>query len=204
MNLREKLVSQFGKPQGILGHVAGIIMALRPSNKERNRWTLDLLQIKPDDHVLEIGFGPGFAIQHVSKMLAKGKITGIDYSETMLLQAKTRNHEDLKKGKVDLKLGSIEQLPAFESPFNKIYSVNSIQFWPNPVKSLTQLKELLTQDGRIAITFQPRQKNATNADAQKMGKKIFTQLKKAGYKNIQMETKEMQPVNTVCVIGYKS
>ena len=32
----------------------------------RNTWVLSLLDVKPDDRVLEIGFGPGTEIQRVS------------------------------------------------------------------------------------------------------------------------------------------
>ena len=30
-------------------------------NRDANYWTVGLLDIKPTDHVLEIGFGPGLA-----------------------------------------------------------------------------------------------------------------------------------------------
>jgi hypothetical protein len=54
--------SQFHRPAGLLGRVVGWIMANRPSNIERSRWTVDLLNVQPTDHVLEIGFGPGLAL----------------------------------------------------------------------------------------------------------------------------------------------
>ena len=66
MSLRQNIVGQFKQPHGSLGQVAGFIMAKRPSNIERNQWTLDLLDLRPDDRVLEIGFGPGIAIEKES------------------------------------------------------------------------------------------------------------------------------------------
>ena len=56
MSFKQNIISQFSNPHGLLGRLAGTIMAHRPSNQERNRWTVDLLEIQPDDHVLEIGF----------------------------------------------------------------------------------------------------------------------------------------------------
>jgi hypothetical protein len=41
-------------------------MAHRPSNAQRNRWVVSLLDVQPTDRVLEIGFGPGIAIQELS------------------------------------------------------------------------------------------------------------------------------------------
>ncbi len=57
--------SQFAHPKGLLGRFVGIILALK--NRERNAWTISTLDIQPDDQVLEIGFGPGQAIQEIAK-----------------------------------------------------------------------------------------------------------------------------------------
>lgn len=53
--------AQAGRPSGLLGRVMGRIMGWH--NQPDNEWTISLLKIQPTDHVLEIGFGPGRAIQ---------------------------------------------------------------------------------------------------------------------------------------------
>jgi hypothetical protein len=63
MNMASSFRSQFGNPHGLGGRIAGWIMATRPSNKERSAWAIDLLDPQPDDAVLEIGYGPGVAIE---------------------------------------------------------------------------------------------------------------------------------------------
>ena len=60
-SFRVWLVGQFGRPTSAWGHVAGWIMAHRVSNRRRNRWTVDLLDLRPGERVLEIGFGPDSA-----------------------------------------------------------------------------------------------------------------------------------------------
>jgi len=59
--------SQFAHPQGWVGRLVGTILAWK--NRERNAWTISMLDIQPDDQVLEIGFGPGQAIQEVRRVL---------------------------------------------------------------------------------------------------------------------------------------
>ena len=98
--IRQILRTQFGRPAGLLGHIAGKIMAFTPSNKDRIHWTISLLDIKPDDRLLEIGFGPGYAIEIVSKMVPKGFIAGIDHSEVMVRHAAKRNARAIREGKV--------------------------------------------------------------------------------------------------------
>ena len=44
-SLRSALVERFGNPRGPLGWVAGMIMSVRQSNRERNRRTLELLKL---------------------------------------------------------------------------------------------------------------------------------------------------------------
>lgn len=37
------LYRQFERPHGAMGALAGFVMSHRPSNRERNRWTVDLI-----------------------------------------------------------------------------------------------------------------------------------------------------------------
>lgn len=63
MSLREAIVSQFQRPRGILGRVVGWILSGRGSNLQRNRWTVRLIAPARGDKVLEVGCGPGVALQ---------------------------------------------------------------------------------------------------------------------------------------------
>jgi hypothetical protein len=69
VSISHQIVSQFRQPHGFLGQIAGLIIANRPSNLERNNWTVDLLDLKPTDNVLEIGFGPGIALKRSVALL---------------------------------------------------------------------------------------------------------------------------------------
>jgi hypothetical protein len=67
MVLFKKFATQFGKPQGFLGRIVGKLMESKGT--EKNEWTILLMDIQEDDKVLEIGFGPGVAIELLSKKL---------------------------------------------------------------------------------------------------------------------------------------
>jgi hypothetical protein len=53
------VVGQFVQPRGFAGRLVGWEMAMRRSNRKRNLWAVDLLEVRPTDCVLEIGFDPG-------------------------------------------------------------------------------------------------------------------------------------------------
>ena len=201
MSLVEKIVTQFAKPSGFWGNIAGFIMAHRSSNLERNAWAIALLDLQPADRILEIGFGPGVTIQKMSERVPDGVIWGIDHSDVMFRQASKRNQAAIAAGRVRLVLASVSQLPAFGGPFDKILDVNGYQFWDNRIEVLSRLREQLRPGGIIALVQQPRNRGATEADATKAGEKFARDLEAAGFKAIKVERKLMKPVSTVYVQG---
>jgi len=197
----QRFRAQFGKPTGFWGKVAGWIMAHRPSNRTRNAWAVSLLNIQPSDRVLEIGFGPGWAIELMSRLATDGQVVGIDHSEVMLQQAEKRNAAAIEVGRVKLWLGSVGDLPGFDDPFDKILAVNSMQFWEHPVAQLGELRRHLKPGGRIALAFQPRWQGATEDDAHEAGRDMVDRLTAAGFKQVRLEIKPIKPISVVCVLG---
>ena len=202
--LRQKLIkrvrAQFGQPTGIPGWIAGWIMAHRGSNRRRNAWAVSLLDVQRDDRVLEIGFGPGIAIRELSRAAPEGSVFGLDHSAVMVRQATRRNADGVRRGQVDLSLGSAETLPAFELPFDKILAVNAALSWDRAVELLRNLRRALRTGGRIAIAFHPRGPGGTDEAATAMGQKLVVALRDAGFTQVRLETLELTPV-VVCALG---
>jgi ubiquinone/menaquinone biosynthesis C-methylase UbiE len=195
------VVSQFGRPRGVLGRLAGTVMAHRRSNVERSLWTVSLLDLEPSNRVLEIGFGPGLAIAEASRRVADGLVVGLDHSETMLRKAERRNRREIREGRVRLIHGSFENLSQENGPFDKIFAVNSIAFWPQPVENLKGLSKLLAQGGTVAITEQPRSQGANEATASHASQRITAQLLQAGFEGTRTEALALGSVPAVCVLG---
>jgi ubiquinone/menaquinone biosynthesis C-methylase UbiE len=175
-------------------------MGARASNRERNRWAVSLLDIQPRDRVLEIGFGPGLAVREIARLAVEGHVCGVDHSEVMVRQASRRNAQALGSGRVDLRLGSVERLPAFDEPFDKVLAVNVIEFVADPVECLAALRSLLRVAGRIAIAHQPRCPGATDETSALKGQRLAAQLAQAGFSDVRVETLQLKPA-VVCVLG---
>jgi cyclopropane fatty-acyl-phospholipid synthase-like methyltransferase len=199
--LRDALVRQFGRPSGALGAIAGLIMQARPSNRERNARTLALLDIQPDDRVLEIGFGPGLALQRAAALASRGEIVGLDHSELMLRHAARRNAKAIAEGRVELRLCSAEDLPDLGRCFDKVFAVNVYMFWKEPLVPLRALRGALRPGGTIALTVQPRQRGATNHDAATIAERMAASLRDAGFASVRAEILEMRPVNSACTLA---
>jgi SAM-dependent methyltransferase len=192
--------AQFGGPTGLWGRLAGLLMAHRSSNRRRNAWVVSLLGVRPDDRVLEIGFGPGLAIRELARLATDGYVCGIDHSELMLRRARRLNTEGLRRGVVDLRLGSVEDLPAFDQPFDKILAVNAMMFWHEPVARLENLRRLLRSGGLIAIAHQPRGPGASDETAAAKGREIEAALAQAGFSELRLEAMALKPA-VVCALG---
>jgi len=205
MGLKQKtmraLVAQFHRPHGAGGRAAGWVMAHRGSNRKRNVWAAGLLDVQPADRVLEIGFGPGIAIEEMARRATRGRVVGVDHSELMVRQASRRNAAAVRAGRVELRLGTAEQLPVFDEPFDKILAVNSLMFWDDPVARLKELRGLLRPGGRIAIAFQPRAPGSTDETAARAGEVIAEHFAAAGFTDVRVETLALKPTAVVCVLG---
>src|SRR5580698_10852189 len=121
--LDRDVIGQAHHPRGAAGRVTAWEMAHRPSNRQRNRWVVSLLDVRPTDRVLEIGFGPGVAIAELARAGA-GHVYGIDHSEVMLRHASKRNAAAIRAGRVTLVHASADQLPPHLGPFDVILAVN--------------------------------------------------------------------------------
>jgi|RhiMetdeSRZDD1v2_1073273.scaffolds.fasta_scaffold23648_8 ubiquinone/menaquinone biosynthesis C-methylase UbiE len=147
---------QFRKPSGVFGRIIGNRMA--EGNVYDARWTVSLLDIQPEHHVLEIGFGPGVSTHYAAEKATKGFVAGIDHSETMVQAARQRNIETIQAGRMDLKQGDVASLPYLDETFDRAFSIHSIYFWAKPIECLRELRRVLKPGGLLAITIQPKDK----------------------------------------------
>ena len=196
----ERFNAQFAHPEGWAGHFVGMILALK--NRERNAWTISMLDIKPNDQVLEIGFGPGQAIQEAEKLTPNGFVAGVDLSAVMVEQASKRNAMAIRSGRVLLQKGGESPLPFEDNKFNKVFAVNSMQFWSNPMAGLQEVRRVLKPGGRVVITIQPMWAK-TEEEVQRVGETLTSQLKQTGFEQVRLETRQIRPITGVSGIGIK-
>jgi ubiquinone/menaquinone biosynthesis C-methylase UbiE len=142
--------NMFCAPKGALGRLGGQLMS---QDRWLPAWVLDLLEINPTDSVLELGPGPGLGLQLAAARAHQGRVAGVDRSETMLEMARRRNRALIEAGRIELRLGSADQLPFDDATFDKAMTINSHHIWPDPVVGLREVRRTLRPGGRIAIAI---------------------------------------------------
>jgi ubiquinone/menaquinone biosynthesis C-methylase UbiE len=150
---RSILLRMFGRPTGLLGRLGGVIMAR--SNRAAAGRVIDALDILPSDHVLEIGFGPGVAIEMLAERVTSGHVDGVDPSPEMVAQASARNAQAIGAGRVALRRGFADRLPFASDIFDTVLAINSVQMWPDAVAGLREVRRVLRPGGRVALGFTP-------------------------------------------------
>ncbi|OIU71758.1 class I SAM-dependent methyltransferase [Rossellomorea aquimaris] len=155
MNLKTRFYniidSQYGRPTGLLGRFIGEKMIRQ--HQPETLWTIENLNLQENERVLEIGCGAGFALKQISSMNGGHHVTGLDLSKSLLHSAAMRNRKALKQKRIELVLGSVEELPLSEEQFSAVYSIHSVYFWENLSRSFEEIHRVMTPGGRVMITL---------------------------------------------------
>jgi SAM-dependent methyltransferase len=153
MRRPEFIARQSSCPSGWLGRVIGHIMARE--TRAENAIALRLLGLRPNDAVLEIGFGHGRVIAEMARRCVEGKVCGLDSSATMLQMARDLNRETIANGTVTLDLGDSNALPYASASFDSVLSVHTIYFWKEPLTHLREVLRVLKPGGRFVLGYRP-------------------------------------------------
>lgn len=198
--MKQYLISQFGHPRGIVGWLVGQIMAYE--NRERIAWAISQLDIQPTDHLLEIGVGPGLAIEQAAELATNGFTAGIDHSETMIRQARRRNDRGLRQGRIELRQADVVALPFETGSFDKVWAINSLHHWPDQLAGLKECWRVLKPGGLLAIMEQPPGTHSEEAVRQR-GEELAALLTAAGFDQATFICEKLKRGPALYITGLK-
>lgn len=134
------IAAQFKRPSGLFGMLSARKMI--KGNKDKYEKIINFLHLQPQDHLLEIGYGPGIGINMIAKACPSCTIHGIDFSKLMFRKATKLNKEYHENDRVHLQYGDFLESPIISNEYNKIFCLNVIYFWDelhNPFKKIFDL-----------------------------------------------------------------
>ncbi len=108
--------------------------------------TIAMLDLAPEDRVLDVGCGTGFATEGLLREVET--VHGIDQSPHQLQQAYPKFG---KRGPVRFHLGDAERLPFRADTFDVVWSSGSIEYWPDPVATLRELRRVARPGGQVLV-----------------------------------------------------
>lgn len=139
---------------------------------------VDLLALTRKSRVIEIGFGPGIALEILVKTVTNGSVTGIDPSDLMHKLAEQRNIKAINTGHLALIKDTATHLPFDDNTFDGALAMDNLHFWNDPLQSLRELKRVLIPGSKLVCSFTPQ------SGGNKQGWLEF--FKKAGFIDFQL------------------
>jgi demethylmenaquinone methyltransferase/2-methoxy-6-polyprenyl-1,4-benzoquinol methylase len=116
-------------------------------NEEMRTEALGMLDIEPDDRVLDIGCGTGFATEGLLDRV--DEVHGLDQSVHQMEKAWAKFGKN--DGPVRFYRGDAERLPFKTDSFDLVWSSGSIEYWPHPVRALREIRRITKPGGQVLI-----------------------------------------------------
>jgi ubiquinone/menaquinone biosynthesis C-methylase UbiE len=147
----QAIASQLKKPEG----EKGIAMAnnMHETNISMTHSSIRNLAISQGDKILEIGHGSAMHLEHIMQQSTDLKYYGLEMSELMYTEAQKINKQFVDNKKAEFVLYDGKTIPFPDTYFNKIFTVNTLYFWQEPVKFLLEIYRVLDTKGIFSLTF---------------------------------------------------
>jgi ubiquinone/menaquinone biosynthesis C-methylase UbiE len=114
---------------------------------------LAVLDVQPDDDVLEVGYGPGGLVRLLAERTRAGSIRGVDPSPEMRDQASRRNRRAVRAGRVHLDLGSADDTGLPDASVDRVVSVRNVALWPDLEAGVAELHRVVRPGGVVVIAW---------------------------------------------------
>lgn len=171
------------------------VLALTEKIASRFIWALELLDIQPNDRILEIGCGHGVAISVIGDLLDQGKIIGIDRSFDMVELARQKNRDHLKSGKAVIQPVSLDRADFGHQRFDRIFAINVSLFEQQADRGLDIIREALAPGGCLFVFFQPPNSSKTR----ELAERTIANLTANGFAIERVSFKDIDPATATCI-----
>ena len=170
--------------------------ASNPRPPERVQWAVQLLDVQPTDHLLEIGCGPGHAVTLICDRLTSGTITAIDRSATAVARARARNAGCVTTGRARIEQQALTHANLGRR-FKKIFAINVNAFWTEPTPSFGALSELLQPNGLAYLIYGPPSVSRLR-EAQS---RLTTGLRENRFEIVHTHMRAFRASHGLCIVG---
>ena len=132
-------------------HGFAMLNRMNQHHRELHRWALEHVSLDTDKTILDVGFGGGQNIHNLLHLAHGAKVWGIDYSPASYQKCAELNQDAIRAGRLELTLGSADQLPYDHDSFDLVTAFETIYYWPHIDQCFRQIWERLRENGRFLI-----------------------------------------------------
>lgn len=205
-------VNQCQKPTGWLGRFT--LWRMNASHSKLTDWGLQHVSVEKHYTILDVGCGGGRTVGMLAAIATHGKVYGIDFSEESVAASKRTNARWIAMGRVDIRHGSVSQLPFSGAKFDLVTAVETHFWWPTLSADIREIFRVLKPGGKLIIIAEIYK--GANTTAAKLAEKYASRtgmtllsvdehrelFAKAGYSDVKVV--EERDKGWICGIGRKS
>jgi demethylmenaquinone methyltransferase/2-methoxy-6-polyprenyl-1,4-benzoquinol methylase len=114
--------------------------------EEMRDQTITEIQLTGSSEILDVGCGTGFATTALRERA--DMVHAIDQSQHQLTRAVSKLGGEEN---VQFYLGDAERLPFDDNAFDLVWSSGSIEYWPDPVATLRELRRVTEPGGQVIV-----------------------------------------------------
>jgi ubiquinone/menaquinone biosynthesis C-methylase UbiE len=144
------MARHLGRPDGEVG--LAVSERLNRSNGNITAEAYRRLGLGAGMRVLEIGFGNGHLLPDLLRRAPDLLYSDIDISPTMVDEARRFNAALVNAGQATFRRADAARIPAADASLDRVFAINVIYFWPDPVVPLREIRRVLRPSGVSLIT----------------------------------------------------
>lgn len=149
-----ELASQLSHPSGEKGNE--IAQMMHETNIGLTKNAILNLDLTSNDSILELGHGNAGHVEFLFDQCPNIHYTGLEISTLMNREARIRNESFVTSQKASFALYDGKEIPFEADQFNKLFTVNTLYFWKNPLELLAELSRVLKPQALFSLTFSHR------------------------------------------------
>ena len=149
MNIAAAYLNQFRKPTGWFGRFN--LWSMNRRHSRLTDWGLSHVTVSADATILDIGCGGGRTIQKLAALASRGKVYGVDFSETSVAMSRSANRQLVDEGRVVIQQASVSRLPFADRTFDLVTAVETHFYWPDLPHDVREVLRVLKPGGTLAL-----------------------------------------------------
>ena len=203
------VLTQVRKPDRWIGRLFTWIMNM--SHSGVTDWGLSHVRIEEQFTILDVGCGGGRTIQKMAAVASRGMVYGVDYAKGSVAASRSKNAALISAGRVEIKQGSVSELPFPDNKFDLVTAVETQYYWPDLVHDMQEVLRVLKPGGTLIVILESYKKGIRNKLEQPAMKLLGTSnlsvdeqrelFVKAGFQDVQI-FEELRK-GWICGVGKK-
>ena len=144
------MARQLRRPSGWFGRRV-MASLLNEGNRGLLDSVLEAAAPTPGTRAVDVGFGGGYTLDRLAPLVRPARVAGVEISEAMISAVRRRCGDAY-----DLHRADAAALPFPDGSVDLVLSVNTIYFWPDPARVLSEMNRVLKPGGRLVLGYRSR------------------------------------------------